>query len=198
MNYESRRKFIFSLLVVPVILVVLVVHVLTPSVVSAQVSAQATESSKIDPDLIGVDYELSYPGLLPDHPLYFIKAGRDRLVSFFTSNPLKKAEFDLLQADKRVKSAQLLVAKDKIDLAQSTFSKAENYYEDGINNLVQAKSQGVPVEGQVRNFRLANLKHQQVFYDTIQKLNTKDRSKFATEEKRLIEFGKKVKQIDPK
>src|ERR1700704_2037322 len=39
-----------------------------------------------------VDYTLPYPGLLPDSPLYFLKTFRDRLISFFISSPIKKAD----------------------------------------------------------------------------------------------------------
>src|SRR3989344_2047169 len=83
-------------------------------------SVQATESSKID-------YQLAYPGLLPDHPLYFLKAGRDQIISFFNSKPLKKAKFNLLQANKRVQAIFMLSRKGerKMNLVQLSFSKAE-------------------------------------------------------------------------
>src|SRR3989344_4901084 len=57
-----------------------------------------------------VNYELVYPGILPDNPLYFIKAGRDRLVAFLINDSLKRAEFNLLTSDKRIYSAKLLLA----------------------------------------------------------------------------------------
>ncbi|MBF8250036.1 MAG: LPXTG-motif cell wall anchor protein, partial [Candidatus Levybacteria bacterium] len=56
-----------------------------------------------------VNYELPYPGLLPDSPLYFLRVTRDKLVSFLISDPLKKAEFDLLQADKRLNAGIYLL-----------------------------------------------------------------------------------------
>src|SRR5438552_3561844 len=80
--------------------------------------ARADEMSSSSAEVARVDYQLAYPGLLPDHPLYFLKAARDKVYAFFISSPVKKAEFDLLQADKRVESSYLLIQKGKVDLAE--------------------------------------------------------------------------------
>src|SRR3989344_5431146 len=55
-----------------------------------------------------VEYNLPYPGLLPDSPFYSLKSLRDKIVSFLISSPLKKAEFNLLQADKRLNAGLYL------------------------------------------------------------------------------------------
>src|SRR3989344_1770388 len=89
---------------------------------------EATESADIEENK-SVDYDLPYPGLLPDHPLYFLKMMRDSAIGFLISDPLKKAEFDLLQADKRLNSGLYLLHNDKdknAELAQSTISKGED------------------------------------------------------------------------
>ncbi|HSW48513.1 MAG TPA: DUF5667 domain-containing protein [Candidatus Saccharimonadales bacterium] len=177
-----------------ILLFLIIVSFITLSTVtvSAQESIHsASESSKID-------YQLSYPGLLPDHPLYFLKTGRDRVMAFFISNPLKKSEFDLLQADKRVWSSQMLVDKGKINLAESTFSKAENYFEESINNAKQAKSQGMHIEEIVKKLKDANLKHKEVLIEIVNSLNKKDKNKFDIEAKRLNDFEKKVNDLNPK
>lgn len=91
------------------------------------------------------NYVMVYPGILPDNPLYGIKTLRDKVVSFMIGDPLKKAEFDLLQADKRIGAALLLIEtgeRDQQELALSTISKGQNYYEDAIHKLAEAKSQG--------------------------------------------------------
>lgn len=95
----------------------------------------ATESAKNN-------YQLPYPGLLPDSPLYKIKVLRDRIIEFLISDPIKKAEFDLLSADKRLSIGMALFDKKKHELAESTISKGENYFEDGIKNLEDAKKEG--------------------------------------------------------
>jgi hypothetical protein len=91
------------------------------------------------------NYVMAYPGILPDSPLYPLKAMRDRVISFVIGNQLKKAEFDLLQSDKRIGAALMLIEKKdekKYDLAISTLSKGLNYYEQAIAESMEAKKQG--------------------------------------------------------
>lgn len=52
-----------------------------------------------------VDYALPYPGILPDHPLYIFKKVRDAILEFLLVDPVRKAEFYILQADKRLAMA---------------------------------------------------------------------------------------------
>lgn len=90
-------------------------------------------------------YVMVYPGLLPDSPLYTLKAMRDRLISLLIGDALKKAEFDLLQSDKRVGSTVLLLhtkKKEKQLLAISTFSKGLNYFDESTQKVREAKEQG--------------------------------------------------------
>jgi hypothetical protein len=88
-----------------------------------------------------VTYDLPYPGVLPDNPLYGLKAVRDRIISFLISDPLKKSEFDLLQADKRVQAGLFLLHREKPDvgLAISTISKGQNYFEEAIIAAIDMK-----------------------------------------------------------
>ena len=172
----------------------------TTSVLAQEIgilNSPATESAKVDAGTIGVDYQLSYPGLLPDHPLYFLKTARERVMSFFISNPLKKAEFDLLQADKRVRSSEMLVAKGKINLAQSTFSKGENYFGESLNDIKQAKSQGMRINEFAQKLKYANLKHKETLSDIIDSLSRKEKNLFTTEANRLDNFSQNVKDLNP-
>jgi len=92
------------------------------------------------------NYELPYPGLLPDHPLYFLKMVRDKIIGFFISDPIKKAEFDVLQSDKRLSAGVYLINKKSLksqQLALDTFSKGENYYDDATTKVVLAEKQGI-------------------------------------------------------
>lgn len=94
------------------------------------------------------DYVLPYPGILPDNPLYVLKTLRDRFISFMIGDPLKKAEFDVLQADKRLGAALQLFAKakkEKEQLGISTISKGQNYFEEALQKTEEAKKQGIGV-----------------------------------------------------
>ena len=139
-----------------------------------------------------VNYELPYPGLLPNNPLYFLKVIRDQIVGFLISDPLKKGEFDLLQADKRVNGALYLFNKypkksAKISqLVDSTVSKAENYLGLAIEMVSVAKKQGRDTADLLRRLKESVKKHQEV----LQKLH------LSFEAQRAKSFEKEVELLN--
>lgn len=108
------------------------------------------------------DYQLPYAGLLPDHPLYVLKTLRDRIVDFLITDPVKKADFTLLAADKRLAAAVVLVEKGKPELAESTASKGETYLSRSISLVKQAKSEGKETTTLVTKLKSALIKHEEV------------------------------------
>lgn len=112
-----------------------------------------------------VDYTLPYPGILPGNVLYPLKTFRDRVVSFFITDSAKQAEFDLLQADKRLAAGQsLFAAHADPALISQTISKGENYFEDAIINTRAAKKEGHLVNDFLDKLQHAGIKHEQVLY----------------------------------
>lgn len=94
-----------------------------------------------------VEYQLPYPGILPDNPLYFLKSGRDKLMDFLIADPVRKAEFYILQSDKRLGMATGLFDKGNATLAETTLSKSQTYMDMAVSTLVNAKSGGKEVPG---------------------------------------------------
>ena len=133
-----------------------------------------------DAKFINVSYDLPYPGILPDNPLYFLKALRDNLINVFISDTIKKANYDLLMADKRLTSADALIGKKSYQLGITTLSKSGNYFDQAIQLTQQEKAQGADVKELLNKLYVASQKHQQVIYLMAQK--TKDRkTKFDLE-----------------
>ena len=89
-----------------------------------------------------VQYQLPYPGILPGSPLYSIKMIRDRIIETLTSDPVKKANFYLLQADKRTASALMLYEKNEDKMAETTLTKAQKYLEKSLAKAQEAKNSG--------------------------------------------------------
>lgn len=115
-----------------------------------------------------VVYDLPYPGILPDNPLYFLKAIRDKAIDILTRDQIQKARLYLLFSDKRVNMSILLSKKGKQKLATTTLSKAEKYFEPIPNLLKQSKTQGVsPPEELVFRLRLSNSKHREIIQSYI-------------------------------
>jgi len=112
---------------------------------SQKTFAQSTPSAQI----INAQYDLAYTGILPDNPLYFLKAVRDNVLGLLITDPLKKSEYDLLMADKRLGGAQELLLKQKDDLAITTLSKSGNYFYQAIQQVTMAKIQGEDANGDI-------------------------------------------------
>lgn len=107
-----------------------------------------------------VEYELPYPGLLPDHPLYKIKLARDRVLDFLIRDPVKRIEFNLLMADKRLNMGIFLSDREKYTLAEDIVSKGEKYFVNSIDEYKKAKDEGRTIPGElVEKLKKAGDKH---------------------------------------
>ncbi len=111
-----------------------------------------------------VDYQLPYPGMLPDNPLFFLKVFRDTLTSFVLSKPIDKVNFDLLQSDKNIQASYLLITQQqgKTLLAFQTFSQAQDYFGQAILQVQNAKKQGYSTKDLANKLSDANQKHEQI------------------------------------
>jgi hypothetical protein len=115
-----------------------------------------------------VAYNLPYPGLLPDSPLYLAKAVRDRITDFLTRDNFKKAELYLLYSDKRVAMSLVLARKGKSQLAIDTFVKGEKYFLKIPDLLKSTKEQGGQVpSGFFQTLKLSNAKHKELIEELI-------------------------------
>ena len=109
------------------------------------------------------DYELPFPGLLPNHPLYLLKAGRDQVLVFVVRDYEAKARLQLELSDKRVRAGELLVDDKKYELAVTTYSKGERYFEQAIETLSSAKIQGqTPTASILDQMSRSNEKHYKI------------------------------------
>lgn len=145
-----------------------------------------------------VEYQLPYPGILSDHPLYFLKMIRDRIVGFLISDPLKKAEFNLLQGDKRLNTGVYLLNKNKeknARLAQSTISKGENYFEEAIKNVRAAQKQGMDTKDILRRLSESSKKHQDVLQSLTNKAPKDLKDDYNYLQKRAKDFEKQASSL---
>jgi len=158
---------------------------------------EATGSSETVSRNKDIEYTLPYPGLLPDSPLYFLKTARDKMVSFLISDPLKKAEFNLLAADKRLNSAVFLFekGKEKFSLALSTVSKGENYFEDAIAKAGEAKKKGLDTNDILRRLSDSAYKHQEVIKSFEKTAGEDFKEETAFLRKRTEDFKKRVDSL---
>ncbi len=88
------------------------------------------------------DYNLPYPGILPNHPLYTVKVIRDRFLEFFTRDQVAKSELYLLYADKRINMAKMLSDQSEWALAEEMASKSQKYLLKMCDSANRAKGHG--------------------------------------------------------
>lgn len=119
-----------------------------------------------------LEYSLPYPGILPDHPLYFLKTLRDKILEKFTKDPVKKIYLQLLLADKRLAMGKLLWEKGNKDLSLSTLSKGEKYLLKASQNLVTLKNKQDLPPGLADKLELAAKKHEEVISKMVEGTNT--------------------------
>lgn len=159
-----------------VILLLIIVGAFSAKFSFAQVPA--TTSAK-------VQYDLAYPGILPDSPFYKLKVLRDRIEEALISDPKQKIQFYLLQTDKGILATAILIDKHEIALAKETALKAENNYSlitGQLSNLDRTSDLSI-----LNKLETAALKHQEVLISIINRVPKKDQETFRT----VLEFSKK-------
>lgn len=110
-----------------------------------------------------VIYNLPYPGILPDNPLYILKVIRDQLMIFGTRENIKKAQLYLLLSDKRIGMAISLSKKGKEKQAIEVAGKAEKYFFNIPQLLIDAKKQGSGSSSEfIQTLKLSNAKHKEI------------------------------------
>lgn len=131
------------------------------------------------PKVLALEYQLAWPGILPDNKLYKLKVLRNKIIYRMIINPVNKVTFDLLMADKTIYASKLLVNKGEIVLAKDAALKGENYYsilvQDYNNALLQGKKIPKSLDGKIT---LAAIKHQEVFKELENKVKEKDKETF--------------------
>lgn len=108
------------------------------------------------------NYYLPYPGILPDHPLYFVKMVRDRIVSWLTFDGREKVRLLELYADKRLGAAKALIEGNQGELGLETAQKAVRYQERAVEKVKKMKEEGKEVGEVANQLEKATAKHEQV------------------------------------
>ena len=116
------------------------------------------------------NYVLPYPGILPNHRLYPLKALRDNFLEFFTRVPIQKANLYLLFADKRINMAQILARDGEWELAETTASKAEKYLLKVKEWTEKSKAIGSSPEVELKtNISKAGKEHERILNNLVKK-----------------------------
>ena len=169
---------------------------IVPSVLAdSHVAASGSATTKKQ-----IEYAMPYPGLLPDSPFYGLKMFRDRVVGFLISDPLKQAEFDLLQSDKRIGAGIYLINKDakKASLSLTTVSKGQQYFKKAIADSRSAKTQGYPIKTFTSKLHLSAQKQQELLKDIAKKIPSSEKVFYQKIMKTADELVEEAAMLDLK
>lgn len=156
--------------------------------------AFAQDSSEPSP----TSYDLTHPGLLPDHPLYFLKVARDNVMGFFKGEPLDRASFALLQADKHMAASQVMLSqKQNTELAYMSLETSQHYLEESIRQTASAKKEGIGTEELCQKLKQASQKHLAMFGELKQYVSEKDKKKFEEDRKNAEKLTKMTAAMRP-
>lgn len=158
----------------------------------AQVSPPAVPTISLPPK---IDYILVYPGILPDSPLYKIKAIRDRIWLWLETDSIKKSELLLLYSDKRVGAGKVLIEGNKVDLGITTFWKGEKYLESAVKEVKSAKSKNLSAGLIAGKVKLASLKHEEILLEIKEKVTPEGRAGIEEILKYLKEVQKEASAL---
>ncbi len=160
-------------------------------VVRAQTSAETVK----DTIKKNVDYALPFPGILPDNFLYGAKVMRDKVFEFLIIDPLKKADFYLLQADKRLSAGDNLISSGKSVLGEQTISKAEKYLALSLRFLQTAREKGKDTGDLEDRLKRASTKHEEIINLLGKKSPDSIKSGLLVSEKIAHDIGLKIDDL---
>ncbi|HSW87725.1 MAG TPA: DUF5667 domain-containing protein [Candidatus Saccharimonadales bacterium] len=145
-----------------------------------------------------IQYDLPYPGLLPDNPLYSLKVLRDKIVEFFISDPAKKADYELLQADKRINASIYLSNNKPVheDSISATVSKAFNYLEQAVSQTQVAAKQKVDMQSFIQHMDTASQKYHSVILQLETKASPSLKKDLEGDQKRLDSIRKSIVKME--
>jgi len=153
--------------------------------------ALAQETAPASPAPSPVDYALPYPGILPDNPLFFLKRLRDLILIQLISNPVRKAEFHQLLADKYHSMGEVLLEKGKAEIAISTFTKGTQFDADTRKYLSQIPAENMAQLNQLTDrFSQSLTKHIEVLTRSQEKFSGENLTTLQTSITSLTELQK--------
>ena len=159
-----------------------------PSQAATEATSTATDSGAIKKS----DYALPYPGILPNHPLYFVKKLRDRVIEMLVVDPQRKSEFDLLQSDKFLAASVLLDQQSQTQWAQTMIDQSSQRMIDAVAQLSSMKQNGRPVPaGSIDRMQQAIEKHLEVLDD----LTAKKTVSTSSARDQLLQAGEELAKL---
>lgn len=151
-RYKYMKKNIFSFLFLVLLSLFFPLVNRSPVQIHAVVQSVPTPTvALIQPVVtnVTVEYVLPYPGILPTHPLYFLKMMRDQIVEALISDPVKRADFYITQADKKLSMALALSDAKKSKEMLRAIDDALTLRQKSIKQLEELRGANQEIPGYI-------------------------------------------------
>jgi hypothetical protein len=106
--------------------------------------------------------ELIEPGLLPDHPLYFLKTLSENIQTLLTFGEANRVNQHMMLAEKRLAEAQALIAQGETELAEKATNRYQEQSTHAFTFAQQAKEKGQDSDEVMAKIAENTLRHQAV------------------------------------
>jgi hypothetical protein len=140
------------------------------------------------------DYELPYPGILPDNPLYILKNLRNSIQLLMAQDALEKAKVNLQLSDKNISASLELTKKGKSKLAAETALKAEELFNRSVT-IIEKGEETIKTEERKKFIDLlikSNLKHRETLEFLLKNTPTGQVEQFEKLHQQNLELQKKI------
>lgn len=113
-------------------------------------------------DIYQVEEELADPGLLPNHPLYFLKTLSENIGTFFTFGQINRVSRQMFLAERRLAEAELLLAQGETERAEKMMNRYQKRFARALVLLERAKEDGQNTDEAMVKIAEKTLRHQMV------------------------------------
>lgn len=159
----------------------LIIFLLVPSVVTAEAMLRPVNDSTIQyqeavsntntgldltndaQTIVNVEIDLPDLKLIPSSPLYFIKTWWETARGWFMVDVVKKAEYRISLANRRLEEIEVLAQKQKTEVINETTDRFNEQMAKANAYIEKAKSKGKDLENVYRLLEENMVKHQIAF-----------------------------------
>jgi hypothetical protein len=135
-----------------------------------------------------INYVFPSPGILPDHPFYWLKMVRDRIYLIFTPNTQERLKLQAHYADKRLSAGYILITKGQTGLGVSTITKAEKYLHEALLKAEKLFESGSLSDQELRSLLKTAIAHQAILSSLSQNTTGQHQQVLASMQKLNQEF----------
>ncbi len=106
--------------------------------------------------------ELVDPGLLPNHPLYFLKSFSEGVGTLFTFGQVNRANRQVLLTENRLAEANALIAQGETEMAEKAMERYQEQFAHAFTFAQRAREAGQNTDEVMAKIAENTLKHQAV------------------------------------